>query len=154
MPIRTTRGWVVVRWPTVSRETGGGPKDACCPTCGAREPRVRPATAARHHHRALARLPPVPTGVSRETERRLEELAHTHDLPPGSVERLRVVLGRVATEPSAITTVRDPALAVEVHIRDSLDGLRVPELRAAQKVADLGSGGGGSGALVAAPLAP
>ena len=33
---------------------------------------------------------------------------------------------RLAEEPSAITTVRDPAAAVEVHVADSLAGLAVP----------------------------
>lgn len=55
----------------------------------------------------------------------------------------------VADEPTSITTVRDPAVAVDVHIADSLDGLRVPPLRTAASIADLGSGGGFPGLVLA-----
>jgi 16S rRNA (guanine527-N7)-methyltransferase len=55
----------------------------------------------------------------------------------------------VAAEPSAITTVRDPADAAEVHVADSLEGFRAPPLRGAAAIADLGSGGGFPGLVLA-----
>src|SRR4051812_24294963 len=48
----------------------------------------------------------------------------------------------VAAEPSSITTVRDPAAGVDLHVADSLSALAVPALREAATIADLGSGGG------------
>jgi len=44
--------------------------------------------------------------------------------------------------PEAPTAVHDPARAVDVHLADSLAGLVVPELAAAGRIADLGSGAG------------
>jgi 16S rRNA (guanine527-N7)-methyltransferase len=41
---------------------------------------------------------------------------------------------------------------VDVHVRDSLDGLRLPEVRAARHVADLGAGAGFPGLVLAAAL--
>jgi len=82
----------------------------------------------------------------------LAALAAELGLPEGSAERLEIVLDRVASEPSAITTVRDPAAGIDAHVRDSLDGLRVTELREARAIADLGSGGGFPGLALAVAL--
>jgi 16S rRNA (guanine527-N7)-methyltransferase len=48
--------------------------------------------------------------------------------------------------------VREPASAVEVHVRDGLDGLRLEEVRAARRIADLGAGAGFPGLVLAAAL--
>jgi 16S rRNA (guanine527-N7)-methyltransferase len=87
--------------------------------------------------------------VSRETRARLEALAQEHELPAGGSERLARLLELVAAEPSAITTVRDPAAAVDLHVADSLDGLRVGVVREGRTIADLGSGGGFPGLVLA-----
>ncbi|HEX7299317.1 MAG TPA: 16S rRNA (guanine(527)-N(7))-methyltransferase RsmG [Solirubrobacteraceae bacterium] len=58
----------------------------------------------------------------------------------------------MAEEPSAITTVRDPARGVDVHVADSLVALEVPEARAGRAIADLGSGGGFPGLALAVAL--
>jgi 16S rRNA (guanine527-N7)-methyltransferase len=48
--------------------------------------------------------------------------------------------------------VSDPALAVDIHVADSLSGLEVPELRAASWIADIGSGAGFPGLVLAVAL--
>jgi 16S rRNA (guanine527-N7)-methyltransferase len=83
--------------------------------------------------------------------KRLAELADRHRLPPEAPERLALLLALVRDEPSAITTVRDPARAADVHVADSLEGLDA--VRGGSSVADLGSGGGFPG-LVLAIAAP
>jgi 16S rRNA (guanine527-N7)-methyltransferase len=87
--------------------------------------------------------------VSRETRARLDELVETWRLPTGAGAQLEQVLLAVSAESSAITTVRDPAAAVGTHVADSLAGLAVPELRCGRRVADLGSGGGFPGLVLA-----
>ena len=82
----------------------------------------------------------------------LRDLAVEHALPPEAREQLRALLRVLATDETAPTTVRDPASAVDVHVRDSLDGLRVPEVRAARCIADLGAGAGFPGLVLAAAL--
>jgi 16S rRNA (guanine527-N7)-methyltransferase len=88
-------------------------------------------------------------GVSRETLARLDDLAARWRLPDGSVERLARLLTLVAAEPASITAVRDPAEAVEAHVADSLDGLAATPLDAPAVLADLGSGAGFPGLVLA-----
>jgi 16S rRNA (guanine527-N7)-methyltransferase len=83
---------------------------------------------------------------------RLEELAARFSLPSGAPERLERLLELVAAEPQALTTVRDPAGAVEIHVADSLAALDVPAVRRAGRIADLGSGGGYPGLVLALAL--
>ncbi len=58
----------------------------------------------------------------------------------------------VATDPHAPTTVRTPRAVVRDHLADSLVGLDLPELRAATRIADLGSGAGFPGLPIAIAL--
>jgi 16S rRNA (guanine527-N7)-methyltransferase len=58
----------------------------------------------------------------------------------------------VAAEPSAITSVRDPAKGVDVHVADSLVALDLPAVRSARRIADLGAGGGFPGLALAIAL--
>ena len=83
---------------------------------------------------------------------RLGELAARYGLPAGAEAQFAALLGLVATEPSAITTVRDPAEGVDAHVADSLVALDLPAVRAARRVADLGSGGGFPGLALAIAL--
>jgi 16S rRNA (guanine527-N7)-methyltransferase len=83
---------------------------------------------------------------------RLAELASRYALPADGAERLDALLALVAAEPSAITSVRDPAEGVEVHVADSLVALELDEVRAALRIADLGSGGGFPGLVLAIAL--
>ena len=83
---------------------------------------------------------------------RLAELAELWELPAGVTAQLRTILELVEAEPTSITTVRDPERGVELHVADSLAGLAVPALREAATIADLGSGGGFPGLVLAAAL--
>ena len=55
-------------------------------------------------------------------------------------------------DPTAPTTVREPAAAVEAHIADSLSALALPALRGASSIADLGAGAGFPGLPLALAL--
>lgn len=83
---------------------------------------------------------------------RLSQLAEQYALPPEAPAQLRRVLGLVQAEPTSITTVRDPAQGVDLHVADSLAGLEVEHLRTAATIADLGAGGGFPGLVMAAAL--
>jgi 16S rRNA (guanine527-N7)-methyltransferase len=83
---------------------------------------------------------------------RLEALVAEYHLPAAAVTQLATILDLVATEPTSITTIRDPAHAVEAHVADSLAGLALAPLRSARTIADLGSGGGFPGLVLAAAL--
>jgi 16S rRNA (guanine527-N7)-methyltransferase len=83
---------------------------------------------------------------------RLEALAAEHHLPAAAATQLATILDLVATEPTSITTIRDPARAVEAHVADSLAGLALSPVRSARTIADLGSGGGFPGLVLAAAL--
>jgi 16S rRNA (guanine527-N7)-methyltransferase len=85
-------------------------------------------------------------------ESRLAALSERYGLPPEAAPRLAALLKLVATEPASITSVRDPENGVDVHVADSLVALEVPAVRAARRVADLGSGGGFPGLALAIAL--
>lgn len=87
-----------------------------------------------------------------EVATRLAELAERYGLPTTAVDRLVLLLELVAEEPSAITAVRDPAQGVDVHVADSLVALELAEVRDARRIADLGSGGGFPGLVLAIAL--
>jgi 16S rRNA (guanine527-N7)-methyltransferase len=90
--------------------------------------------------------------VSRDVSNRLAELAERYALPEEAPRRLALLLDLVAAEPSSITTVRDPGEGVDVHVADSLVGLDLPAVRGARRIADLGSGGGFPGLVLAIAL--
>lgn len=83
---------------------------------------------------------------------RLAELAERFDLSPATVAALARLLERVASDPAAPTTIRDPARAVDVHVADALVGLELAAVRDARRIADLGSGAGFPGLVLAAAL--
>jgi 16S rRNA (guanine527-N7)-methyltransferase len=82
-------------------------------------------------------------------EARLGALSARYALPDGAADRLAMLLDLVAAEPASITSVRDPAQGVDVHVADSLVALEVEAVRAASRIADLGSGGGFPGLVLA-----
>lgn len=90
--------------------------------------------------------------VSRETSARLEALAAAHELPEGAARQLAALLALQAEDPAASTTVRDPAVAVDRHVSDSLSGLALEAVRAATRVADIGAGAGWPGLALAVAL--
>ena len=63
---------------------------------------------------------------------------------------LAPVLELQAADPAASTTVRDPELAVDRHVADSLVALDLEPVRRARSIADLGSGAGWPGLALAA----
>jgi len=79
---------------------------------------------------------------------RLEELG----LSPAGVEALRAILELQASDPTAPTTVRDVAAAVDRHVADSLVALELDVVRDARRIADLGAGAGWPGLALAAAL--
>jgi 16S rRNA (guanine527-N7)-methyltransferase len=83
---------------------------------------------------------------------RLEELAQLYGLAPEAPGTLRELLELVRSEPTSITTVRDPERGVDLHVADSLAGLAVDAVREASTIADLGTGGGFPGLVLAVVL--
>jgi 16S rRNA (guanine527-N7)-methyltransferase len=73
-------------------------------------------------------------------------------LEPETAARLRTVLELLAGERASVSSVREPAQAWRVHVEDSLTGLEVGELAGAARIADVGSGAGFPGLVLAAAL--
>jgi 16S rRNA (guanine527-N7)-methyltransferase len=74
------------------------------------------------------------------------------ELDPRAREALQRVLALLRSERASVSSVTEPERAWRVHIADSLTGLDVPELVAATEIADVGSGAGFPGLVVAAAL--
>jgi 16S rRNA (guanine527-N7)-methyltransferase len=72
--------------------------------------------------------------------------------PETAAAPLARILELQATDPTASTTVRDPAAALDRHVADSLVALELPVVAAARRIADLGSGAGWPGLALAAAL--
>jgi 16S rRNA (guanine527-N7)-methyltransferase len=90
--------------------------------------------------------------IAPDVAARLAQLAEQYELPAAAPDRLAMLLELVAGEPRSITTVRDPAQGVDVHVADSLVALELAEVREARRIADLGSGGGFPGLVLAIAL--
>jgi len=73
------------------------------------------------------------------------------ELDGASQARLETVLALLAEERASVSSVVDKR-AWQVHVLDSLTGLEVPELRAAQRIADIGAGAGFPGLVLAVTL--
>jgi 16S rRNA (guanine527-N7)-methyltransferase len=65
---------------------------------------------------------------------------------------MATVLDLLAEEPASVSSVREQGEAMRVHVEDSLDGLRVGAVREAGRIADIGSGAGFPGLVLAAAL--
>jgi 16S rRNA (guanine527-N7)-methyltransferase len=68
------------------------------------------------------------------------------------LDALRPILELQASDPTAPTTVRDPAEAVDRHVADSLVALELDAVRTTRRLADLGTGAGWPGLALAAAL--
>lgn len=80
---------------------------------------------------------------------RLAALAAEHELSVEMEWRLGTLLDVLEHDPAASTTVRDPKMGVDVHVADALSGLAAGPLGAATSIADLGSGNGIPGLVLA-----
>jgi 16S rRNA (guanine527-N7)-methyltransferase len=84
--------------------------------------------------------------------KRLEELGRRYGVAPAGLQALRAILALQSEDPTAPTTVRAPAEAVERHVADSLVAVDLPAVRHARSIADLGAGAGWPGLALAAAL--
>jgi 16S rRNA (guanine527-N7)-methyltransferase len=84
-------------------------------------------------------------------EARLDELAAAHGLSPAQRASLARIIEVLAEDPTAPTTVSGDA-AIDVHIADSLSALALLPVARARIVADLGSGAGFPGSVLAVAL--
>ena len=87
--------------------------------------------------------------VSRET---LARLAERYSLPPEAPDRFVDLLRALEAEPDPPTTVRAGPEALDAHIADSLSGLEERRLAGAARIADIGSGAGFPGLVLAVAL--
>ncbi len=83
---------------------------------------------------------------------RVAELGDRFDLVPGASDRLLSLLSSLTTDPLAPTSVRAPLTALRDHLADSLVALKLPEVRGAGSIADIGSGAGLPGLPLAIAL--
>src|SRR5680860_350122 len=74
-------------------------------------------------------------------------------LGPRQRAKLATVLGLLEKERASVSSVTEPERAWRVHVADSLTGLEVGELAKAARIADIGSGAGFPGLVLAVALA-
>jgi 16S rRNA (guanine527-N7)-methyltransferase len=82
----------------------------------------------------------------------LRDLAARYQLDAAATERLALLWERLSTDPRTPTAVRDLDQVLDRHIADSLVGLEVEAVRRARLIADLGSGAGLPGLVLAAAI--
>ncbi len=85
-------------------------------------------------------------------DRRLAELGGRYALPDGAPGALGRLLELLRADPTAPTALRDPAAAVNAHVADALVAMEIDAVREAARMADLGSGAGFPGLVLAAAL--
>ncbi len=90
--------------------------------------------------------------MSARSRQRLAALGRQFELPEGAVDAIDRLLALIATDPAAPTRVTDPSSAVDTHVADALVALELDAVRAAGRIADLGSGAGFPGLILAAAL--
>jgi 16S rRNA (guanine527-N7)-methyltransferase len=73
-------------------------------------------------------------------------------LDPAGRRALETVLELLARERASVSSVTEPARAWKVHVDDSLSGLEVESLASAARIADIGSGAGFPGLVLAVAL--
>jgi 16S rRNA (guanine527-N7)-methyltransferase len=73
-------------------------------------------------------------------------------LDPGARAGLERVLALLAEERASVSSVTEPERAWRVHVADSLTGLEIEQLCEADSIADIGSGAGFPGLVLAAAL--
>src|SRR5258708_39991392 len=81
----------------------------------------------------------------------LEALAARYGLDRAPIEHLDVLWGRLVTDARAPTAVRERGQVLDGHVADSPAGREGAAARGANAIADLGSGAGLPGLVLAAP---
>jgi 16S rRNA (guanine527-N7)-methyltransferase len=76
----------------------------------------------------------------------------TRALTEAQRAKLSRVLELLRDERASVSSVVEPGRAWRVHVEDSLTGLEVEELRSAKRIADIGSGAGFPGLVLAVAL--
>ncbi len=79
-------------------------------------------------------------------------LEERFQLVPAAAPALGTLLGLLETDPFAPTTVVDAAVAIDAHVADALVALELDPIRSAHRIADIGSGAGVPGLVLAAAL--
>ena len=82
----------------------------------------------------------------------LTDLARRWGLGGPQLDKLRRILQALELDDRAPTTVRAPGRAVDAHVADSLVGLDVGAVHSARTIADIGSGAGFPGLVLAVAL--
>ncbi len=82
----------------------------------------------------------------------MEKLCARYGLSVSRATQLTEILAVLARDDRAPTSVRDPGLAVDVHLADSLAALDLEVLREARVIADIGAGAGFPGLPLAVAL--
>ncbi len=82
----------------------------------------------------------------------LTPLGELYGLGDRQLDQLDAVLGGLAEDEHAPTTVRDADRAMDIHLADSLAALELGAVRAADTIADLGAGAGFPGIALAVAL--
>jgi 16S rRNA (guanine527-N7)-methyltransferase len=77
---------------------------------------------------------------------------HPYRMLPSQREALETVLDLLAQERASVSSVTEPERAWKVHVEDSLTGIEVDELAKAGRIADIGSGAGFPGLVLAVAL--
>lgn len=92
--------------------------------------------------------------MKRSAAERLAAIAARWELDPAQVSSLAAIVDLMESDEHAPSTVREAGRVVDVHIADSLSALALEPVRAARAIADLGSGAGFPGLVLAVALPP
>ena len=90
--------------------------------------------------------------VSRETAMQVARAAiaaEAHGLAASELDRLALLVALVCGTPVGVTAIRDPAEAAARHVMDALAGLPAVDAAPPGPLADVGSGGGRPGLVLA-----
>jgi 16S rRNA (guanine527-N7)-methyltransferase len=85
-------------------------------------------------------------------EAKLDGLVERYGLSAAERSQLEMILAALVGDERSPTTVRDPGLAADVHLADSLVALEVGVLAPAERIADLGTGAGFPGLALGVAL--
>jgi 16S rRNA (guanine527-N7)-methyltransferase len=90
--------------------------------------------------------------LTADTRNALVRRGEEYGLSEGQVHQLAKMLGTLALDELAPTTVREPAHALDVHLADSLIALNLEVVCDAVQIADIGAGAGFPGLPLAVAL--